>query len=93
MSGERESKYRNEKKFPFLDCAMATELMSTNLPFAFRFVSFRSRCFVILKSLLVTFQVTFSSYESNDKGNRKLPDRPSYVRVFSDIFGYLENPN
>ena len=38
MSRERESKYPNKKKFPFLDCVMATELMSTALPFAIRFV-------------------------------------------------------
>ena len=41
MSRKRESKYRNEKKFPFLDSAMVTELMSTTLPFAFHFVSLR----------------------------------------------------
>ena len=59
MSPERESKYRNEKKFPSVDCVMAIELMSTALPFAFLFrfvfVSFRTRCFVVLQSLLAIF--------------------------------------
>ena len=54
MSRERERKYRNEKKFPFLDCAMATELMSTALLFAFCFVSLCMCCFVVLQPLLAT---------------------------------------
>jgi len=42
MSCEGENKYWNEKTFHFLDCAMATELMSTALLFEFRFVSLRT---------------------------------------------------
>ena len=60
MSRERESKYRNEKKFPFLDCVMATELMSTPLPFAFCFVSLR---FVrVVSYVLFRCSTVFVSY-------------------------------
>jgi len=55
MSCERENKYWNEKTFHFLDCAMATELMSTALLFEFRFVSLRTSCFVVLQPLLANF--------------------------------------
>jgi len=55
MSCERENKYWNEKTFHFLDCAMATELMSTALLFEFRFVSLQKSCFVVLQALLANF--------------------------------------
>lgn len=88
MSCERERKYRKDK-FPFLDCAMVTELICTALLFEFRSVSLCTRCFVVLQSSLATLSVTFSSYELSDKGNRKIPDRVSSRRVSSDIFRYL----
>jgi len=58
---------------------MATELMGTALLFAFRFVSLRTRCFVVPQPLLAAFYVTFSGCESSDKGNRKIPDHANYL--------------
>jgi len=59
MSREDESKDLNEKRFPPLSCAMAIELISTALLFAFRFsshfVSFGTRRFAGVGPLVATY--------------------------------------
>jgi len=61
MSCEDESKDLNEKRFPPLSCAMAIELISTALLFAFRFsesshfVSFGTRCFAGVEPLFAAY--------------------------------------
>ena len=90
-----ESKYRNEKKFPFLDFEMAIELMSTALPFAFsfRFVSLSTRCFVVLRSLLANFQVTLVVMDRIIREIGKYLILSAMFEYFQIFFWYLENTN